>query len=469
MYSLLPSIVAILFLAYGVYVLAAKGFSRVTGSFFLLCLTTFFWQAIWAVLFQIKNDPALALLLAKSGYLLIIFLPTSLYHFLTEISGLHKDRRWVYASYVFAAVLGAFNLFSNWFVDGTYSYFFGSYPKAGLLHPLHVLQTMVVVNRGLYLTYRASKNTSEDHRLRLRLCLASVLIYFFAAVDYLCNYGIEFYPPGIIFVTISLGLITYAVTRWDLMAPLVAAATVAHEVRTPLARIAMQADYLQQQMPTVFAGYRAAVAQGLVLEPLPEPELRKLDKLFSGIAQQVERCNTVIDMLLASIKADKIDVTTFSRYRMSEVIEEALQGFPFTDADRKRVQVDYSQDFVFHGSRALLVFVLFNLIKNALYAIKQGKRGEIYLSMVAKGKFNVLHFRDTGPGISEQAMPKIFDTYFTTKASAGLGIGLPFCRRVVRSFGGDMRCESQLSEYTLFSLSFPALSQDPTKTAAQDA
>lgn len=457
MYSLLPTAVAILFLAYGVYVIAAKGFNRVTGSFFVLCLTTFFWQAIWALLFQIKHDPDLALSLARAGYLLIIFLPTSLYHFLTEISGLHKDRPWVYASYALAACLGLVDLFTNWFVDGTYPYFFGPYPRAGLLHPLHVLQTVVVVSRGLYLTFKASKNTTEDHRFRLRLCLASVLIYFFAAVDYLCNYGFEFYPPGILFVTVSLGLITYAVTRWNLMAPLVAAATVAHEVRTPLARIGMQADYLQQQMPKVFVGYRAAIAHGLVAEPLPDVELAKLDRLFAGISQQVERCNTVIDVLLASIKADKIDATTFANYRMSEVIEEALQGFPFTEADRRRLEVDIRHDFVFHGSRSLLVFVLFNLIKNALYAIKQSKQGQIYLSMASQGKVNLLYFRDTGQGISEQSLPKIFDTYYTTKGNAGLGIGLSFCRRVIRSFGGEMWCESQLGQYTLFTLSFPAL------------
>ena len=458
MYSVLPSVVAILFLACGISVIATQGFSRVTGSFFALCLATFFWQASWAVLFQIQNEPTLALLLARAGYLFILFLPTCLYHFLTEISGLHQDRRWVYLSYGVAAVLGAYDLFTPLFISGTYHNFFGPYPKAGVLHPLHVLQTVVVVCRGLYLTYHASQNTSDTHRQRLQLCGISVLIYFFAAVDYLCNYGLALYPPGIVFISISLGLMTYAVIRWELVEPMMAAATVAHEVRTPLARIAMQADYLQLQMPGLLAGYQAAVAHGLVVNPIENAELRKLDHMFAGISQQVARCNTMIDLLLASIKADKMDVTTFADYRISEVVQEALEGFPFTESDRQRIRVDTGHDFAFHGSRTMLVFVLFNLIKNALYAIKLQKKGDIVLSMQAQGQDNVLHFRDTGPGISEQAMPKIFDTYFTTKGNAGLGIGLPFCRRVIRSFGGDMQCESRLGEYTLFTLRFPALS-----------
>lgn len=62
MYSVLPAVVSALFLGYGLYVVAEKGFSRVSTSFFILCITTFFWQGLWAVLFQVR-DPELARIL----------------------------------------------------------------------------------------------------------------------------------------------------------------------------------------------------------------------------------------------------------------------------------------------------------------------------------------------------------------------------------------------------------------------
>ena len=77
MYSLLPALVSGLFIAYGFYVIAAKGLTRTTGSFFLLCMTTFFWQGTWAVLYTVEANPAKADLLIRFGYVLIAFLHES--------------------------------------------------------------------------------------------------------------------------------------------------------------------------------------------------------------------------------------------------------------------------------------------------------------------------------------------------------------------------------------------------------
>ncbi|MBZ2188948.1 hypothetical protein K8B33_07560 [Alcanivorax sp. JB21] len=216
MYSFFPAIIAVLFLGYGLYVLKQRGSTPVTRSFFVLCFTTFMWQATWAVLFQV-TDPDIALRLAHVGYLMILFLPTSLYHFLVSITGREQEYRLVYLSYAVAAVLALLLFTTPWIVSGTYDYFFGPYPKAGLLHPLHVLQTCVVVLRGLYITWRAQADAAPRQRIRLRYCVASLLIYLFAAVDYLCNYGMEFYPPGVFLIFISLGILTLATVRHQLM------------------------------------------------------------------------------------------------------------------------------------------------------------------------------------------------------------------------------------------------------------
>jgi len=451
MYSVLPAVVSAVFLGYGLYVLAVKGLTRVSASFFLLCFTTFFWQGTWAVLFQVR-DPHWADVLTRFGYLLILFLPTTLYHFLVELSDHDEDHRWVYLSYAVASVLGFFDVGSNLFVAGHYDYFWGPYPKAGPLHPLHVLQTVLVVNRGLYITWREQQVASHDRRMRLRICVASLLIYFFAAVDYLCNYGFEFYPPGVVFVAISLGLIVVAVTRYSLMDPLTVAATVAHEMRTPLASIRMQAEALAQWMPELRRGYELALAHGLMEPAAHAPDPGQMSAASHAIAHQVDRSNAVIDMVLASSRMERIDTSEFAPCRMDQCVREAVDTYPFKGKDRELVHVQVESDFEFRGSQALMVYVLFNLLKNSVYAISARGEGEIFITV----RRNELVFMDTGPGIPPGVLQRIFDPFYTTKKAQGAGIGLSFCRRVLQAFGGGITCASVIEEHTTFTLTLPS-------------
>jgi signal transduction histidine kinase len=352
---------------------------------------------------------------------------------------------------------------TNLFVDGYYTYFWGYYPRAGLLHPIHVLQTVIVVNRGLYITWRAQQTAPHDQQSRLRLCVASLLIYFFAAVDYLCNYGFEFYPPGVVFIAISLGLIAFAVTRFNLMSRAAVAATVAHEMRTPLASIRMLADTLSQMLPELDKGYRLALEHGLVKEGHNTMPSQQLMALTNGIAHQVDRSNVVIDMVLASSRMEQIDTSTFGCHSMQACVAEALTGYPFSKGERDKVAVTVESDFVFRGSDLLMVYVLFNLIKNSIYAMRAAGKGAIAIKVASGTRSHTLTFTDTGCGIPAATLPRIFDDFFTTKKTNGAGIGLAFCRRVLTSFGACMNCESVEGSFTTFTMRFPmqASSQQP--------
>lgn len=467
MYSLLPIIVATLFLSYGLYVVTQRGFNRFSTSFFLLCVTTFFWQATWAVLFQVKS-PEIAGYLIKFGYLLILFLPTSLYLFLTEISERKGELRWVYTSYALAASLAVVLLTSDYFVAGYYQYFFGYYPKAGLLHPIHVLQTVVVVSRGLYITYRQQQVASTDKKSRLRLCIIiSLLVYFFAAIDYLCNYGIEFYPPGVVFTTISLGIIAIAIEKYELMNSVTIASSVAHEMRTPLATIRFQAEILGRVLPDLLAGYQLAVQNKLWQNNIAPAMAGQLQELAQKMTYQIDRSNVVIDMFLAAAKMERIDVSAFKPYSVKACVIEAIESYPFLLDDRQKVDMSGLKDFTFYGSDNLLVFVIFNLIKNSLYAMKAANKGTITITTKVGTKFNWLVFTDTGSGIPPDVLPRIFDTFFTANKTVGTGIGLAFCKNVIQATGGTMRCDSELGKYATFTLEFPALSTQSSINAQQ--
>lgn len=461
MYSLLPALVSGLFLGYGVYVLAAKGFNRISLCFFALCLTTFFWQATWAVLFQVR-DPFWTEVLIRLGYLLIIFLPTTLYHFLVEIANQRRDRRWVMLSYGLSLVLGGFDVATDLFVAGYYGYFFGHYPKAGPLHVVHVLQTVVVVGRGLFVTWRATRGASPDQRARLNLCVVSLFIYLFAAVDYLCNYGFEFYPPGVFFLAISLGLM--AAVHRSAVNPLVVAASVAQEIRVPLNTIRIQADTLMQWLPELCLGYSLAVDKGLRTCPPNAPDFSRLPALAGAIRKQVDRASVVVDLMLASVHQKKAEPSNFSRCSMDACLQETMRRYPFQSGERDKVAVASTGDFEFIGSEPFMVCVLLNLLKNALYAIRLAGMGKVEIGLSRSRGQNLLTVRHTGVGIRPADLPHVFDAFFASKPLHGAGLELSFCRGVIEFFGGSLACESEEGEGTTFRLHLPPVADTSAPT-----
>lgn len=458
MFSILPGTTAFVFLALGLFVIKRKGWTRVSASFLFLCVTTFFWQSTWAVLFQVK-DPAAASLLVTLGYLFILFLPTSIYQFLSEISGARAERRYVYGSYGFAGLLAIVLLTTNDFVSGYYEYFWGYYPKAGALHFLHVIQTSVVVGRGLYITWLAARQAHHFQRTRLNACVVAMLIYFFAALDYLCNYGVEFYPPGVIFILISFSIITVAIVKYGLMDnPAALAASIAHEMRTPLATIQLQASSIAKLLPELYRGYQLAVDNQLC-EPLIRPRhLERLRSVAEDIQSEVRQSNAIIDITLASANGGFSKNYDLEPHSMSESILSAVSSYPFVTDERGYLELSIDRDFDYIGSGSLMRYVIYNLIKNALYAIHSARKGRVHIMLGRDRELNTLVFTDTGPGISADVLPHVFDDFFTTKREgAGTGMGLAFCKRVLVSFGATIACQSVSGEFTRFTLSFPEI------------
>ncbi|HVV67948.1 MAG TPA: ATP-binding protein, partial [Gammaproteobacteria bacterium] len=103
----------------------------------------------------------------------------------------------------------------------------------------------------------------------------------------------------------------------------------------------------------------------------------------------------------------------------------------------------------------LLIHVLFNLFKNAIYFIRKAGKGNIHIWLEHHPRHNQIHFKDTGAGIKSENLPKIFDPFFTVDTNKGTGIGLAFCAMTLKSFGGSITCQSEWQEYTEFILTFP--------------
>ena len=455
MYSVLPAFVAILFLVFGVYVANSKGLNRVTTAFLILCITTFFWQFLWAVLFQI-TDEKLAQMLISLGWLLILFLPTSLFHFLAEITGRQDVKRYVYVSYLFSIFLAAVHVTTNLVINGHYHYSWGYYPKAGIFHFLHVLQTTTVVIYGLYISYQKQRIVQAGEKTKLQYCNVALLLFSFSAVDYLCNYGFDFYPPGVVFIAVALGLIALATVKYHAMDDSrMMAASLAHEMRTPLATLKIQAKILGDHLPELIAGYKNAKDARLVLLGIDDETLKYLSDSSGILEKEVDNANHAIDMLMALTTSDYLNEKDFQHFSMKECVELAISRVPYKSDTKKNIYVDVKSDFIVLASKEFLIFVFINLINNSLDALKYVEKGSINITIISDRHGNRIEILDDGEGINSDILPHIFDRFFTTKnRGINSGVGLAFCRNVMESFGGNITCESKQGKYTLFTLSF---------------
>lgn len=456
MYSILPAIVSFLFLTYGMYVTYMIGINRITAAFLILCVTTFVWQAAWAVLFQV-TDPNTADTLIKIGWLLILFLPTSLYHFLTEIAQKPQELHLVYFSYGFSALLSVVLLATDLVIAGHYDYFFGYYPKAGLLHPAHVLQTCLVVTRGLWVTYTKYQVVQGEMRLKLRYCIISLFIYFFATVDYLCNFGVEFYPPGVIFTLISLGIIALATTKYHMMDDMrLLTLSAVHDMRTPLATAVMQAQILHENIPKLIDYYKKAGAHVDEAERIDTKTLLYLNDIARLMKMEIKDINRSVDTLLAMASYQHLNKSEFHHFSARGCVEKAIKRIPEGKRANIPIHMDQANDVNLFASETFLAFIVVNLLNNALDAIKKHGAGDITVHIHEDPQLNTICIVDTGMGIDPTILPHIFDEFFTTKAKdANTGIGLAFCKRVMKKFNGDIQCRSELGQYTCFELSFP--------------
>lgn len=228
------------------------------------------------------------------------------------------------------------------------------------------------------------------------------------------------------------------------------ASSIAHEMRNPLGQIRHCLNSIQNQLPHFHPALRA--------EQLKKEELDILyDKVAHG-QMAVKRGVQVVDMVLGEIREKPIDPESFVYLSAERVIRKALDEYGYeSEHERERVHLDTGETFIFRINETLFVFVLFNLLKNALFYLKSHPQSEITVRLATGVPYNLLFFRDTGPGISKDELPHIFESFHTSGKSNGTGLGLAYCKRVMKAFGGNIRCDSVQGKYTEFTLLFPSV------------
>jgi signal transduction histidine kinase/CheY-like chemotaxis protein len=216
-------------------------------------------------------------------------------------------------------------------------------------------------------------------------------------------------------------------------------ANMSHELRTPLNAIIGFTRIVRRK------------AEGLI----PEKQIENLEKVLASAEQLLSLINTVLD--IAKIEAGRMDVLPAS-FRIAPVIDLCINiTQPLLRAHViLEKQVDENLTTIYSDQDKLRQIIL-NILSNAS---KFTHHGKILLVASKDGENLRLSVSDTGIGISEEALPRIFKEFqqadnTTTRQYGGTGLGLTISRNLARLLGGDLTVESKEGKGSTFTLVIP--------------
>lgn len=214
------------------------------------------------------------------------------------------------------------------------------------------------------------------------------------------------------------------------------AATVAHEIKNPLGSISIYVQLI-----------RKALAQhGFAEDP-------QMSKYLGIVEEEIERLNKIVVDFLFAVRPFKfefapLDVNVLVR-SLSDFFGEELKSAGVA------MTLDLGENIPpIQGDERFLRQMLVNLIKNAMAAMESG--GIIHVGTKQSDDFVAIVVEDTGAGIPEDMLNKIFEPYFTTKVD-GTGLGLTMAYKVVKEHGGDIRVQSEVGKGTCFTIKLPVM------------
>ena len=195
------------------------------------------------------------------------------------------------------------------------------------------------------------------------------------------------------------------------------AAGVAHEIGNPLNSLHIHLQLLERR-----------------LRKVPDSQRKELTKIVDVAKEEIARLDAIIRQFLGAIRPTQLDCRLEN---LNQLVQESIRFLEAEIADRNIiVESELRSDLpLLEIDRTQIKQVFFNVIKNAFQAMKSG--GILRVRTDADDRFASITFSDTGGGIPEEEMSKIFEPYFTTKAG-GSGLGLLIVRRIIREHGGEM-------------------------------
>jgi len=211
------------------------------------------------------------------------------------------------------------------------------------------------------------------------------------------------------------------------------AAGVAHEINNPLGSISIRIQLLEK-----------------LLKP-ENTDKAAMKKHLNVVKEEMDRLKHIVVDFLFAVRPMDIQLMSENPAQIVEEIADLIQP----EADRKRINVDVSigDDLprVLMDKRHIKQALL-NLIQNAMAAMPDG--GNLGIAVAATNDELMISVSDTGTGIPEDMLTKIFEPYFTTKKS-GTGLGLTITFKIIKEHSGDISLESKEGKGSTFTIHLP--------------
>ncbi len=213
-----------------------------------------------------------------------------------------------------------------------------------------------------------------------------------------------------------------------------------HELKTPLASIKLLADSILQN------------------DQMDQETVRDF---VSDIGSEADRLTRITEHLLALTRLDSLSVGETEPVDVARVTARAVNMLaPVADAANVTLETSLRSDCMVRCTADDLYQVCFNLIENAVKYNFPG--GKVEVSVRRDGDQVLLEVKDTGVGIPEEDLPKIFNRFYRvdkarSRAAGGTGLGLSIVRDTVRRHGGWVNARARNSGGSAFTVGFPIL------------
>jgi len=221
------------------------------------------------------------------------------------------------------------------------------------------------------------------------------------------------------------------------------AAGLAHEMRNPLAAISGSIELLLKGLE--FKGTNRRL-MGIILRGTDQ--LENLVRDFLSLARPVPASRTLVDI--------------------NEVIEEVLEQIKVCKSWTNKIEIIkvFSENAKAYANKEQVRQIINNLVLNAVQAMEEGGvlSFETKLDELDESKlYAKIKVSDTGCGIKETDLNKIFETFFTNKEK-GIGLGLPIVNHIVEGYNGKIKIESVKNQGTICSVWLPVESRIHSRT-----